>query len=72
MNLKDAPKQNVYTNVQSANISIFDKKSSKKTEINSSISISLGASFSGLCINCNLINDCSWKQTNKIFCEHYQ
>lgn len=72
MNLKDAPKGNVYTNVQSASISVFDKKSSKKTVINSSISLSLGAPFSGLCINCNLINDCSWKQTNKIFCEHYQ
>lgn len=72
MNLKDAPKPNVYTNVQSSNISILDKKSSKKTVINSSMSISLGASFSGLCINCNLINDCTWKQTHKIFCEHYQ
>lgn len=25
----------------------------------------------GLCINCDLMNNCSLKGENKIFCEHY-
>jgi hypothetical protein len=25
----------------------------------------------GLCINCDLKNDCTFKGDNKIFCEHY-
>jgi hypothetical protein len=72
MNLKESPRVNGYSNVLNGTDFPVQKRAAVKSEINTNNLIIVDKQFSGLCINCNLVTDCTWRENKKLFCEHYQ